>query len=161
MWAGTAWRGHRLGSASALAAALPSAVPWGPAAPVQGYAAAPPRTTAPAARPLPCLLRRRWITLALTQEFAFPDALRLWDSLLSDPAGRTDCLLRLCVAMLLHVRDDLLQVGLLLAAAGCCSLLAGMACGLGGCRAERLSAGVPCRLHATLIDPHQPAPAAG
>jgi hypothetical protein len=52
----------------------------------------------------------RWITLALTQEFAFPDAVRLWDSLLSDPAGRTDCLLRLCTAMLLHVRQELLEV---------------------------------------------------
>ncbi|PSC67678.1 TBC1 domain family member 13 [Micractinium conductrix] len=51
----------------------------------------------------------RWITLALTQEFSFPDALRLWDSLLSDPAGRTDCLLRLCIAMLLNVRQELLQ----------------------------------------------------
>ncbi|KAL4440278.1 hypothetical protein ABPG75_003279 [Micractinium tetrahymenae] len=50
----------------------------------------------------------RWITLALTQEFPFPDALRLWDSLLSDPAGRSDCLLRLCTAMLLHVRQELL-----------------------------------------------------
>ena len=37
--------------------------------------------------------------------------MRLWDSLLSDPAGRTDCLLRLCTAMLLHVRQELLQVG--------------------------------------------------
>ncbi len=54
---------------------------------------------------------RRWLTLALTQEFPFPDALRLWDSLLSDPAGRSDCLLRLCTAMLLHVRQELLQVG--------------------------------------------------
>lgn len=51
----------------------------------------------------------RWITLALTQEFAFPDALRLWDSLLSDPAGRTDCLLRLCAGMLLHVRAELMR----------------------------------------------------
>ncbi|KAI3431527.1 hypothetical protein D9Q98_004577 [Chlorella vulgaris] len=51
----------------------------------------------------------RWITLALTQEFSFPDAMRLWDSLLSDPAGRTDCLLRLCTAMLLHVRQQLLE----------------------------------------------------
>ena len=36
--------------------------------------------------------------------------MRLWDSLLSDPAGRTDCLLRLCIAMLLHVRQDRFQV---------------------------------------------------
>lgn len=53
----------------------------------------------------------RWITLLLTQEFSFPDSLRLWDTLLSDPAGRTDCLLRLCVAMLLNVREELMQVG--------------------------------------------------
>lgn len=52
----------------------------------------------------------RWITLLLTQEFPFPDCVRLWDSLLGDPAGRTDCLLRLCTAMLLHIRDDLLAV---------------------------------------------------
>lgn len=51
----------------------------------------------------------RWITLLLTQEFAFPDALRLWDTLLSDQAGRGDCLLRLCAAMLLHVREELLE----------------------------------------------------
>lgn len=54
----------------------------------------------------------RWITLLLTQEFPFPDSVRLWDSLLGDPAGRTDCLLRLCTAMLLHIRDDLLAVRL-------------------------------------------------
>ncbi|GAB4814178.1 hypothetical protein N2152v2_001224 [Parachlorella kessleri] len=51
----------------------------------------------------------RWITLLLTQEFSFPDSLRLWDTLLSDKAGRTDCLLRLCCAMLLHVREELMQ----------------------------------------------------
>lgn len=51
----------------------------------------------------------RWITLLLTQEFSFPDSLRLWDTLLADPAGRTDCLLRLCVAMLLNVREELMQ----------------------------------------------------
>ena len=45
-----------------------------------------------------------------TQEFPFPDAVRLWDTLFSDPAGRTDCLLRICVAMLINVRTELLQV---------------------------------------------------
>jgi hypothetical protein len=35
---------------------------------------------------------------------------RLWDTLFSDPAGRTDCLLRICTAMLQHVREELLQV---------------------------------------------------
>jgi Rab-GTPase-TBC domain len=52
----------------------------------------------------------RWITLLLTQEFAFPDAMRLWDTLLGDARGRLDCLLRICVAMLLSVRQELLQV---------------------------------------------------
>jgi hypothetical protein len=51
----------------------------------------------------------RWITLLLTQEFSFPDAARLWDTLFADPAGRSDCLLRVCVAMLLNVRAQLLQ----------------------------------------------------
>ncbi len=44
------------------------------------------------------------------QEFSFPDAVRLWDTLFSDPGGRTDCLLRTCVAMLVNVRGELLQV---------------------------------------------------
>ena len=56
----------------------------------------------------------RWITLLLTQEFSCPDVTRLWDTMLSDPAGRTDSLLRLCMAMLLNLRDELLQVRLLL-----------------------------------------------
>jgi TBC1 domain family member 13 len=51
----------------------------------------------------------RWITLLLTQEFPFPDAVRIWDALLADPAGRMDCLLRVCVALLCNVRDTLLQ----------------------------------------------------
>jgi hypothetical protein len=50
----------------------------------------------------------RWITLLLTQEFPFPDAVRIWDTLLSDPGGRLDCLLRVCVALLRHVREQLL-----------------------------------------------------
>lgn len=44
------------------------------------------------------------------QEFSFPDAVRMWDTLFSDGAGRTDCLLRMCVAMLVNVRAELLQV---------------------------------------------------
>jgi hypothetical protein len=51
----------------------------------------------------------RWITLLLTQEFPFPDAVRLWDSILSDANGRLDCLLRVCLAMLLNVREQLLE----------------------------------------------------
>ena len=52
----------------------------------------------------------RWITLLLTQEFPFPDAVRLWDTLLSDTGGRSNCLLRLCIAMLVNVRGEILQV---------------------------------------------------
>ena len=53
----------------------------------------------------------RWITLALTQEFSFSDALRLWDALIAQPAGeRNDYLLLLCLAMLLKVREDLMQL---------------------------------------------------
>ncbi|WIA33086.1 hypothetical protein OEZ86_006240 [Tetradesmus obliquus] len=51
----------------------------------------------------------RWITLLLTQEFSFPDAVRIWDTLLADPGGRLDCLLRVCLALLLHVRQQLLE----------------------------------------------------
>lgn len=51
----------------------------------------------------------RWITLLLTQEFPFPDAVRIWDTLLSDPGGRVDCLLRVCVALLMNVRQQLLE----------------------------------------------------
>jgi len=52
----------------------------------------------------------RWITLLLTQEFSFPDSVRLWDTLFSDEAGRYDCLLRFCCAMLINVREELLKV---------------------------------------------------
>ncbi|KAF6264666.1 rab-GTPase-TBC domain-containing protein [Scenedesmus sp. NREL 46B-D3] len=51
----------------------------------------------------------RWITLLLTQEFSFPDAVRIWDTLLADPGGRMDCLLRVCLALLLNVRQQLLD----------------------------------------------------
>lgn len=50
----------------------------------------------------------RWITLLLTQEFDFPDTLRLWDSLLGNPDGPLEILLRVCCAMLLSVRSRLL-----------------------------------------------------
>jgi len=36
----------------------------------------------------------RWITLILTQEHAFPDTMRLWDTILSFPKGRADFLLK-------------------------------------------------------------------
>ena len=52
----------------------------------------------------------RWITLCLAQEFAFPDTLRIWDTLLSDPHGRMDCLLRICTSMIMLARERLLKV---------------------------------------------------
>ncbi|XP_011622477.1 TBC1 domain family member 13 isoform X3 [Amborella trichopoda] len=51
----------------------------------------------------------RWITLLLTQEFNFPTILRIWDSLLSNPSGVQDMLLRMCCAMLICVRSTLLK----------------------------------------------------
>jgi hypothetical protein len=50
----------------------------------------------------------RWITLLLTQEFNFADSLHIWDTLLSDPDGPQDTLLRVCCAMLILVRRRLL-----------------------------------------------------
>lgn len=50
----------------------------------------------------------RWITLLLTQEFNFSDCLHIWDSLLSDPEGPQETLLRICCAMLILVRRRLL-----------------------------------------------------
>ncbi|KAG6419996.1 hypothetical protein SASPL_116510 [Salvia splendens] len=50
----------------------------------------------------------RWITLLLTQEFNFPDILLIWDTLLSDPDGPQETLLRVCCAMLIIVRKRLL-----------------------------------------------------
>ncbi|XP_071910922.1 uncharacterized protein [Coffea arabica] len=51
----------------------------------------------------------RWITLLLTQEFNFRTILRIWDSLLSNPHGIQDMLLRVCCAMLLCVKTRLLS----------------------------------------------------
>ncbi|KAL0366735.1 UNVERIFIED_CONTAM: TBC1 domain family member 13 [Sesamum radiatum] len=50
----------------------------------------------------------RWITLLLTQEFNFTDSLVIWDTLLSDPDGPQETLLRICCAMLIIVRKRLL-----------------------------------------------------
>ncbi|GLT28857.1 hypothetical protein SLA2020_037610 [Shorea laevis] len=50
----------------------------------------------------------RWITLLLTQEFNFADSLHIWDSLLSDPEGPQETLLRICCAMLILIRRRLL-----------------------------------------------------
>ncbi|XP_027917999.1 TBC domain-containing protein C1952.17c-like isoform X1 [Vigna unguiculata] len=51
----------------------------------------------------------RWITLLLTQEFKFESILRIWDTLLSNPFGVQDMLLRICCAMLLCVKSKLLN----------------------------------------------------
>ncbi|MQL76479.1 hypothetical protein Taro_008884 [Colocasia esculenta] len=50
----------------------------------------------------------RWITLLLTQEFNFADTLHIWDTLLSDPEGPQETLLRICCAMLILIRRRLL-----------------------------------------------------
>ncbi|GFP80689.1 tbc1 domain family member 13 [Phtheirospermum japonicum] len=50
----------------------------------------------------------RWITLLLTQEFKFADIFLIWDTLLSDPDGPQETLLRICCAMLIIVRKRLL-----------------------------------------------------
>ncbi|KAL9380560.1 hypothetical protein Peur_026217 [Populus x canadensis] len=50
----------------------------------------------------------RWITLLLTQEFDFADSIHIWDTLLSDPEGPQETLLRVCCAMLILVRRRLL-----------------------------------------------------
>ncbi|GAV68354.1 RabGAP-TBC domain-containing protein [Cephalotus follicularis] len=51
----------------------------------------------------------RWITLLLTQEFNFQSIMRIWDSLLSNPFGVQDMLLRVCCAMLLCIKSRLLN----------------------------------------------------
>lgn len=50
----------------------------------------------------------RWITLLLTQEFNFADSLHIWDTLLGDPEGPQETLLRVCCAMLILIRKRLL-----------------------------------------------------
>lgn len=50
----------------------------------------------------------RWITLLLTQEFNFADSVHIWDTLLSDPEGPHETLLRVCCAMLILIRRRLL-----------------------------------------------------
>ena len=49
----------------------------------------------------------RWLTLMLSQEFALPDVLRIWDSLLSDET-RCDLLIEVCVAMIMLVREKIM-----------------------------------------------------
>lgn len=50
----------------------------------------------------------RWTTLLLSQEFVLPDVLRLWDSFFADPE-RFEFMLYVCCAMILEVRDILLE----------------------------------------------------
>ncbi|XP_022964438.1 TBC1 domain family member 13-like [Cucurbita moschata] len=50
----------------------------------------------------------RWITLLLTQEFNFADSLHIWDTILSDPEGPLETLLRICCSMLILIRRRLL-----------------------------------------------------
>ncbi|KAJ8959461.1 hypothetical protein NQ318_022158 [Aromia moschata] len=50
----------------------------------------------------------RWITLLLSQEFPLPDVLRIWDTLLSDEK-RFDFLIHVCVAMIVILRNQLLE----------------------------------------------------
>ncbi|EMP34699.1 TBC1 domain family member 13 [Chelonia mydas] len=50
----------------------------------------------------------RWLTLLLSQEFLLPDVIRIWDSLFADD-NRFDFLLLVCCAMLILIRDQLLE----------------------------------------------------
>ncbi|OWR43744.1 TBC1 domain family member 13 [Danaus plexippus plexippus] len=50
----------------------------------------------------------RWLTLLLSQEFSLPDVERIWDSLFAD-ARRFDFLIFICCAMILLVRDNILN----------------------------------------------------
>lgn len=50
----------------------------------------------------------RWLTLLLSQEFALPDVLRIWDSLFSDEK-RFDFLIHTCCAMIVILRNHLVN----------------------------------------------------
>ncbi|CAH1786642.1 unnamed protein product [Owenia fusiformis] len=50
----------------------------------------------------------RWITLLLSQEFSLPDVQRIWDSLFS-AEDRNEFLLLICCAMLILLRNDILN----------------------------------------------------
>ncbi|XP_077334804.1 TBC1 domain family member 13 [Lithobates pipiens] len=50
----------------------------------------------------------RWLTLLLSQEFVLPDVIRIWDSLFADE-NRFDFLLKVSCAMLILIRDQLLE----------------------------------------------------
>eukprot|EP00002_Diphylleia_rotans_P031281 TRINITY_DN6496_c0_g1_i1.p1 TRINITY_DN6496_c0_g1~~TRINITY_DN6496_c0_g1_i1.p1 ORF type:complete len:498 (+),score=73.92 TRINITY_DN6496_c0_g1_i1:76-1569(+) len=50
----------------------------------------------------------RWLTLLLCQDFHLPEIIRLWDTLLADER-RFDLLVYVCCAMMILVRDEILQ----------------------------------------------------
>ncbi|XP_028162178.1 TBC1 domain family member 13 [Ostrinia nubilalis] len=50
----------------------------------------------------------RWLTLLLSQEFSLPDVERIWDTLFADN-NRFSFLIYICCAMILLVRDNLLN----------------------------------------------------
>lgn len=50
----------------------------------------------------------RWLMLLLSQEFLLPDVIRIWDSLFADD-NRFDFLLLVCCAMLILIREQLLE----------------------------------------------------
>lgn len=51
----------------------------------------------------------RWLTMYFAQDFALPEVLRLWDSLLASP-HRVDFVLSISCSMMLHSRDELLRM---------------------------------------------------
>lgn len=50
----------------------------------------------------------RWLTLLLSQEFPLPEVERIWDSLFAD-VYRFDFLIHICCAMILLLKDDLMN----------------------------------------------------
>ncbi|KAG9299831.1 hypothetical protein G9A89_003375 [Geosiphon pyriformis] len=58
----------------------------------------------------------RWLTVMCAQEFALPDVIRVWDSVFADhdpdkgsSSGRFEFLIDFCCAMIICVKDELLQ----------------------------------------------------
>ncbi len=51
----------------------------------------------------------RWLTMYFAQDFALPEVLRLWDSLLASP-HRVDFVFSISCSMMLHSRDELLRM---------------------------------------------------
>ena len=57
----------------------------------------------------PQLYAFRWVTTLLTQEFALPEVILIWDRMLGDSESMKKYLLRFCVSMVLLEREHLLQ----------------------------------------------------